>query len=68
MLSIRSIKKLSEKEKIIQDQANQIEEKSERSQAEMTKKLEGTEAESSRAMKKLIEKQKIVQEQAKLIK
>ena len=61
--------KLSEKEKIIQEQAKQIDEKekegkkflaaaenlkeSERSQAEMAKKLEETEAASSRAMKKL---------------
>ena len=60
--------KLSEKEKIIQEQAKQIEEKekwgkkilaatenlkeSERFQAEMAKKLEETEAASSRAMKK----------------
>ena len=64
--------KLSEKEKIIQEHAKQMEEKgkeskkilaatenlkeSERSQAEMAKKLEDTEAASSRAMKKLSEK------------
>ena len=76
--------KLSEEEKIIQEQAKQIEEKekegkkllattenlkqSERSQAEMAKKLEETEAASSIAMKKLSEKLKIIQEQAKLIK
>ena len=75
---------LSEKEKIIQEQAKQIEEKEKegkkilaatenlrdrkRSQAEMAKKLEETEAASSIAMKKLSEKQKIIQEQAKLIK
>ena len=34
----------------------------------MAKKLEETEAASSRAMKKLSEKQKIIQEQAQLIK
>ena len=61
-LSTRAMNKLSEKEKIIQDQAKQIEEKekegkkilaaienlkeSERSQAEMAKKLEETEAAS----------------------
>ena len=74
--------KLSEKEKIIQEQAKQIEEKekqgkkilaatenlkeSKRSQAEMAKKLEETEAVSSIAMKKLSEKQKIIQEQSML--
>ena len=83
-LSTRTMNKLSEKEKIIQQQAKQIEEKenegkkilaatenlkeSERSQAEMAKNLEETEAESSIAMMKLIEKRKIIQEQAKLIK
>ena len=41
---------------------------SERSQAEMAKKFEETEAASSIAMKKLSEKHKIIQEQAKLIK
>ena len=76
--------KLSEKEKIIQEQAKQIEEKeregkkmlaatenlkeSERYQAEMAKKLEETEALSSIAMKNLSEKQKIVQEQGNLVK
>ena len=76
--------KLSKKEKLIQEQAKQIEEKekegkkilaatenlkdSERSQAEMAKKLEETEAASSIPIKKLSEKQKIIQEQAKLIK
>ena len=75
---------LSEKEKIIQEQAKQIEEKekegkkslaatenlkdSERSHAEMAKILEETEAASSIAMMKLSEIQKIIQEQAKLIK
>ena len=76
--------KLSGKDKIIQEQAKQIEEiekqgnkilsatenlkESEQSQAEMAKTLEETEAASSRAMKKLSEKQKIIQEQAHIIK
>ena len=75
---------MSERQKIIQEQAKQIEGKekegkkilaatenlkeSERSQAEMAKKLEGNKAASSRATKKLSEKQKIIQEQANLIK
>ena len=83
-LLTRAMNKLSDKEKIIQEQAKQIEEKekegkkilaakeilkeSERYQAEMAKKLDETEAASSIAMKNLSEKQKIVQEQAKLIK
>ena len=82
-LSTRAMNKLSEKEKIIQEQAKQIIEKekegkkilaatenlkeSERSQAEMAKKLEETEAVSSKAMKKLSEQQKVIQELAKLI-
>ena len=41
---------------------------SERSQAEMAKKLEETEAASSIAMMKLSKKRKMIQEQAKLIK
>ena len=41
---------------------------SERSQADMAKTLEETEAASSRAPKKLREKQKIIQEQANIIK
>ena len=83
-LSTQAMNKLSEKEKIIQEQAKQIEEKeregkmiladtenlkeSKRSQAEMAKKLGETEATSSIAMMKLSKKQKIFQEQAKLIK
>ena len=83
-LSTRAMNKLNEKQQIIQEQAKQIEEKekegkkilsatenlkrSERSQADMAKKLEETEAASSIAMKKLSEKHKIIQEQAKLIK
>ena len=76
--------KISEEEKIIQEQAKQTEDKekqgkkvvaakenlkeSERSQAEMAKMLEETEAASSRVMKKLSENQKTIQEQAQLIK
>ena len=75
---------MSEKHKIIQEKAKQIEEKekegmkilaatenlkeSEWYQAEIAKKLEENKAASSRATKKLSEKQKIIQEQAKLIK
>ena len=82
-LSTRAMNKLSKKEKIIQEQDKQIEEKekegkkslratenlkeSELSQAEMAKKLEETHDTSSIEMKKLIEKQKIIQDQAKLI-
>ena len=40
----------------------------ERSIAEMAKRLEESEATSTRAAKKLIEKQKIIQEQGNLIK
>ena len=76
-LSNRATNKINKKEKIIQEQAKQIEEKekegkkilaatenlkeSEQYQAEMAKKLEETEAASSRAMKKLSEKQKTIQ-------
>ena len=81
------------REKIIQEQAKQIEEKEqegssdaliskdeeiivaaeklqekERIHAEMTKRLEDTEALSTRAVKKLSEKQRLIQEQAQLIK
>ena len=84
---------LSEKWKIIQEQAKQIEEKEqegsvdalvskdkgiiaaaeklqgkERIHAEISKRLEDTEALSTRAMKKLREKQRRIQEQAQLIK
>ena len=69
--------KLSEKEYIIQEQANLIKEKwkaaemceeKERYHAEMTKRLEESEATSTRASKKLSEKLKIIQEQGNLIK
>ena len=85
-LSTKSMNSLSEKEKIIQEQAKQIEERKqegssdaliskdkeiiaaaeklqekERIHAEISKRLEDTEALSTRAMKKLSEKQKIIQ-------
>ena len=60
------LEKEKERKKILAATENLKE--SERSQAEMAKKLEETEAASSIAMKKLIEKQKIIQEQANLIK
>ena len=69
--------KLSGKKKIIQQQANLIKEKEkaaeifdkrERSHADMAKRLEESEATSTRAAKKLSEKQKIIQEQGNLIK
>ena len=72
-----AMNKLSEKEKIIQDQANLTKEKEkademfeekERSHADMEKSLEESEATSTRAAKKLSEKQKIIQEQGNLIK
>ena len=65
-----AMNKLSEKEKIIQEQAKLIKEKEkaaemfdekERSHAEMAKRLEESEATSTRAAKKLSEKHKIVQ-------
>ena len=67
----------SEKEKIIQEQANLIKEKEkaaeifeekEWSHAEMAKRLEESAATSTRAAKNLSEKQKIIQEQGNLIK
>ena len=69
--------KPSDKEKIIQQQANLIKEKEkaaemfeekERYHAEMAKRLEESEATSTRATKKLSENQKIIQEQGNLIK
>ena len=47
--------------------AEKLQEK-ERIHAEISKRLEDTEALSTRAMKKLSEKQKIIQEEAQLIK
>ena len=69
--------KLSEKEKIIQEQANLIKEKEksaemfeekERSHAGMAKRPEESEATSTRAATNLSEKQEIIQEQGNLIK
>ena len=66
-LSARAMKKLSEKQKIIQDQANLIKEK----EKDSTKLLAAAEnlhgTLSTRAMNKLSEKEKIIQEQAKQI-
>ena len=70
-LSTFAMNKLSEKEKIIQEQANLIKEKEkaaeifeekELSHAEMVKRLEESEATSTRAARKLSEKQKIIQD------
>ena len=73
-LSTRTMNYLSEKEKMIQQQATLIEEKEKegssdtlRSHADMVKRLERSEATSTRAEKKLSEKQKIIQEQGNLI-
>ena len=63
--------KLSEKVKIVQEQANLIKEKEKAaeifeekqwSHADMAKRLKESEATSTRAAKKLSEKQKIIQE------
>ena len=66
-LSTRAMKKLSEKQKIIQDQAKLIKEK----EKDSTKLLAAAEnlhgTLSTRAMNKLSEKEKIIQEQAKQI-
>ena len=92
-LSTKAMNELSEKQKIIQEQAKQIEEKDQegssdaliskdkeiisnaeklqekgRIHAEMSKRLEDTEALSTRAVKKLSKKQRLIQEQAQLIK
>ena len=65
------MKNLSEKKKIVQEQANLIKEKEKADEmfeekdwyhAEMSKRLEESEATSTRAAKKLSEKQKIIQE------
>ena len=71
--------KLSEKDKIIHEQAKQIEEKEKQGKkilaatenlkgayAEMAKQLDDTEALSTQAANDLSEKEKIIQEQAKL--
>ena len=92
-LSTKAMNELSEKEKIIQNQEKQIEEKyqkgssdaliskdkeiiaaveklqeKERIHAEMSKRLEDTEALSTRAVKKFSKKQRLIKEQAQLIK
>ena len=74
-LSTCTVNELSEKEKMIQDQAQLIEEKEKegssdtfRDHSEMAKRLEKSEATSTRAAKKLSEKHKIIQEQGNLIK
>ena len=74
-LSTCTVNELSEKEKMIQEQANLIEEKEKesssdalRDNAEMAKRLEESEATSTRAAKNLSENQKIIQEQGNLIK
>ena len=74
-LSTCTVNELSEKEKMIQEQANLIEEKEKESStdllhanAEMAKRLEKSEATSTRAAKNLSENQKIIQEQGNLIK
>ena len=79
-LSTRTVKNLSEKQRLIQEQAQLIKEKEKESKvileaienltekqpdyAEIAKRLEEAEA----AMNKLSEKEKIIQEQANLIK
>ena len=69
--------KLSEMEKIIQEEANLVKEKEKASEmfedkqwycAEIAKRLEECEAASTRAVKRQTEKQKIIQEQGNLIK
>ena len=67
VLSTRAMKKLSEKQKIIKEQAKLIKEK----EKDSTKLLAAAEnlhkTLSTRAMNKLSEKEKIIQEQAKKI-
>ena len=78
--SSRSTKKLSENQKIIQEQAQLIKEnkkessaegrnakdkEKERAHAEMTQRLEGYEALSTKAMNELSDKEKIIQESEK---
>ena len=74
-LSTCTVNELSEKEKIIQEQAKLIEEKEKEgssdalcTHAEIAKRVEESEATSTRAVKKLSEKHKIIQEQGNLIK
>ena len=74
-LSTCTVNDMSEKEKMIQDQANLTEEKEKegssdalRAHAEMARRLQESQATSTRAVKKLSEKQKLIQEQGNLIK
>ena len=77
-----AMKKLSEKQKIIQEQAKIIKEKEkeiraegsnakdkvkEQAHAEMTQRMEESEALSTKTMNELSEKEKIIQDQAKPI-
>ena len=66
-LSTRAMKKLSEKQKIIQDQAKLIKEKEKDSTKLLAAAENLHETLSTFAMKKLSEKEKIIQEQAKQI-
>ena len=76
-LADAAMNKPSDKEKIIQEQANLMKEKEkaagifeekERSHSEIAKRLEESEATSTISAKRLSEKQKIIQEQGNLIK
>ena len=67
-LSTRAIKKLSKKQRLIQDQAKLIKEKEKDSTKLLAAAENLHETLSTRAMNKLSEKQRILQEQAKLIK
>ena len=64
-LSTRSMEKLSEKQKIIQEQANIIKEKEKDSTKLLAAAENLHETLSTRAMNKLSEKEKIIQEQSK---
>ena len=66
-LSTRTIKKLSEKQKIIQDQGKLIKEKEKDSTKLLAAAEKLHETLSTRAMNKLSEKEKIIQDQAKKI-
>ena len=64
-LSTRAMKNLSEKQKIIQEQAKLIKEKEKESRKRMEASENLHETLSTFAMNKLSEKEKIIQEQAK---
>ena len=66
-LSTRAMKKLSEKQKIIQEQAKLMKEKEKDSTKLLATAENLHETLSTRAMNKLSEKDKIIQEQAKEI-